>query len=460
MSMSYIMRRAAIAAALLVGVVSPPDLAGQDMPMHGAAADSAQQPMHDYMFSRQLGSGWRLLGMAQVFPMLSTGFGSGASDDVTQTELYATQPAVMFNVESPGSTVVLRTTLNFEGVTQPDGELTFGGWGEGFIDRRHPHTLLHEAMLSVNLRDVAGGSLSLSAGRGFAPYGTDDPMARPVVKYPTNHHLSQILERYTLNVAYLSGGWSVEAGAFDGAEPTGPYDFGNFSSINSWSARVTRRLGGTGTTAPWELSASFGNVVETHDDEETVTRLANAFVRHNRQYAFGTLYSLLEASVSDPEEDGEDGYYAVLGEVQLTRGPHKPYARVEVSTRPEYDRSGPAGTDGFFRYDHDDHAHGATRWVITSLGYGYTATSLPFSARPFVEIQHNNAANERGDVSARELFGTTSFFSLTAGLRLFIGGGPMRMGTYGVLDAMTEHGAMIDHDMSGGMPGMDHHGHD
>ena len=37
--------------------------------------------------------------------------------------------------------------------------------------------------------------VSLSIGKGFAPFGTDDPMVRPFVRYPVNHHLSQILER-------------------------------------------------------------------------------------------------------------------------------------------------------------------------------------------------------------------------------------------------------------------------
>ena len=33
---------------------------------------------------------------------------------------------------------------------------------------------------------------SLSAGKGFAPFGTDDPMSRPIFRYPVNHHLAQI----------------------------------------------------------------------------------------------------------------------------------------------------------------------------------------------------------------------------------------------------------------------------
>lgn len=436
--MSRTLMRGASVLALQLALVSAPVSAQEhvhqpEQQQHGRDAAGDTTPG---MTTVLLGGGWRAIGMAQIFPSVSTGFGSGARDEITRTEFIATQPVLMFNVESPGSRFVLRTTLNFEGLTQRDGELTPGGWGEGFIDSRHPHTLVHEAMLSVNFDDVAGGALSLSAGKGFAPYGTDDPMARPAVKYPTNHHLSQALERYVASFAWLRSGWSIEAGIFDGSEPTGPYDFENFRDFpNSWSARLTKRFG---DAAPWELSGSFANVVEVHHDEDRTTRLFNAYVRHDRTYDFGGLYALVEASVSDPEEG--DGYFAVLGEAQLTRGIHRPYARVEVSTRPEYARDGAEGDD-FFRYDHDAHAIGATHWIITTAGYGVSATSLPLSVRPFVEVQHHNAVNERGDIAASELFGTNRFWRLTAGARIFLGGGPMRMGSYGVLDAITAHGS-------------------
>ena len=80
----------------------------------------------------------------------------------------------------------------------PEGELAPGMWGEGFVDRRHPHTYLHELVLAADdLLGAADGAtrISLSAGKGFAPFGTDDPMVRPFLRYPVNHHLAQILER-------------------------------------------------------------------------------------------------------------------------------------------------------------------------------------------------------------------------------------------------------------------------
>ena len=41
--------------------------------------------------------------------------------------------------------------LNLEGLTLSRGELDLGEWGEGFVDRRHPHTYLHELMAGVQL---------------------------------------------------------------------------------------------------------------------------------------------------------------------------------------------------------------------------------------------------------------------------------------------------------------------
>jgi hypothetical protein len=398
-----------------------------------------QDGMQHEMTMLSIGGGWMAIGMAQVFPTATVALPSEDDTPLARRGLYLTQPALMLNFESPGSGVSLRTTLNFEGITQPSGELTFGAWGEGFLDKRHPHTFLHEAMLSVNVWRRDGGGFSLSAGKGFAPYGTDDPMSRPVVKYPTNHHLSQILERFTLNGAYVSRLWSVEVGVFGGNEPTSPWDFSNAESFaNSWSTRIVRHFGaGQMGIWPLELSASFGYVKEEHDEDEpaAVTRLYNAALRHEKDHPVGRVYSLIEGSWSDPKE--HDGYFSVAAELSVARGVHKPYGRVEYASRPEYERIGPPDSRGFFRYDHDDHAIGSTRWLTVVGGYGVTATRLPFSARPYIEAQWNRVTADRGNIDPQALFGRSSFLSLSAGLRLFLGGEPMRMGAYGVLDAIT-----------------------
>jgi hypothetical protein len=399
------------------------------------------QPESHGMWMQSLGSGWTLAGMAQAIPTLTGSEPRGPESAPHTWEPYLTQPAAMLDVLSPRSRFALRVTLNFEGLTQRDGETTYGAWGEGFIDSRHPHTLIHELMLSANFWNAPGGSISISAGKGFAPYGTDDPMSRPAVKFPTNHHLSQILERWTVNAQYLTlGGTSVEAGIFGGAEPTGPYDLHNISSFgDSWSVRLAQRFrGGFGPSARWEASASYANVKhEGHDGGER-TELANVALRHESAYGFGKLYALAEASRSWPR--GDDGFYSILGETSIGVGKgarHQPYYRVELATRPEYAREGLPGTDAFFRYHHDAPAIGATRWLVNTVGYSYRASDPPVSVQPYVELQHNDVGRERGPVGPHALYGASSFWNVSFGMRLFFGGGAMRMGSYGSLDPMA-----------------------
>ncbi|HEX6060306.1 MAG TPA: hypothetical protein VFZ11_14950 [Gemmatimonadaceae bacterium] len=414
------------------------------------------------MWMRPIGDGWAVMGMAQLFPVVTAASDRQERSLLGTAGLYATQPAVMLNVASPRSRLVLRTTLNFEELTQENGELTYGGWGEGFIDSRHPHTLLHEAMLTANWWDTGGGVLSISAGKGFAPYGTDDPMGRPALKFPTNHHLSQVLERWTLNVAWLRGGWGLEGGLFGGAEPEDAYDLSNIERFgDSWSARLSRRFGaargsdGFGPFAPWELSASYARIMEEHHGTALRTELYNAAARHDADYAFGRLYALAEASRSEPQRG--EGHWSVLGEALLALGDgrrHAPYARLEYATRPEYEREGTPGTPGFFRYDHDAHEIGATRWLIATVGYGFETSAYPVSVRPFVEVQRNRVTAERGGIDPRALYGSRHFWSVSAGARLFLGGGPMRMGSYGALDPMTAAMRPSLQERGG------HHGHD
>ncbi len=214
---------------------------------------------------------------------------------------------------------------------------------------------------------------------------------------PTNHHLSQILERWMVGGAVLWRDWSIEAGVFAGAEPDGPYDLANFDGFgSSWSARIAKRWGGDLPSMPeWEASVSYADVSRDDAGATDRTRLWNGAVR----YWTSGLYVLTEASRSWPEDD--DGPFSVVGEAELVRGPHRPYARVEYATRPEFVRLGPAGTEDFFRYDHDADPIGGTRWFIASAGYGHEATGYPASVRPFIEVQYHYAAEERGRHPAR-----------------------------------------------------------
>ena len=148
-----------------------------------------------------------------------------------------------------------------------------------------------------------------------------------------------------------------------------------------------------------------------------------------------------EASRSDPEDS--EGYFSLLAEARYDANRHQPYLRLEYATRPEYARMGPAGSDDFFRYDHDGHATGATRWLIATAAYARQLSADPVSLRPFLEVQYHRVRAERGNVPRDGFPGReSSFWVLSLGARLFLGGGPMRMGSYGVLDPMTAMGRM------------------
>ena len=381
--------------------------------------------------------GWRMMAMAQAIPMAGWTAPDAESNVMNGFDAYLTQPVAMVNLESPSSRFTLRVTPNFEGLALAQGEKTAGAWGEGFIDSRHPHTLLHEMMGSINFWDIGGGAASISFGRGFAPFGTDDPMSRPVAKYPTNHHLSQILERWTVNGIFAYSGWSVEGGLFGGGEPTGPYDLSNFDSFgDSWSVRAGKRLGLGGLTdSAWELTVSLGRVAEAHGGEKDRRTLLNGAVRHSRMHDFGELYTLVEASRASG--GGEAAYRSVLAEGSIRAGRSRPYGRFEAAVRPEFEREAPDGTRAFYRYDHA-HNIGRTEWLIGAVGYGHEKPVGGMLLEPFVEVAYNAVSGLDG-VDAQQLFRDTRFLTATAGVKILLGGRPMRMGSYGVLDPMTAH---------------------
>src|SRR5438094_724522 len=77
---------------------------------------------------------------------------SGSSADPTATraaltEAYISPPLVMARVtHGPWRAA---GTLNLEGLTLRRGELSTGAFGEGYVDRRHPHAYLHELMMGI-----------------------------------------------------------------------------------------------------------------------------------------------------------------------------------------------------------------------------------------------------------------------------------------------------------------------
>jgi hypothetical protein len=338
----------------------------------------------------------------------------------------------------------LTGVLNFEGVTIPEGELAPGDWGEGFVDRRHPHTYLHELMLSADdllgTRDGAA-RLSLSAGKGFAPFGTDDPMVRPFLRYPVNHHLAQILERAVAIAALRVGPVAAEAGAFNGDEPERPAQWprvaGRFG--DSWSARVTGTL--------WPGVALQASHAQVHSPEHrpgagTDQRKWSIAARWERPVAGHPVYALLEWARTS-EADGFFVFRSALAEGAWTSGRHRLQYRLERTERPEEERV------ARFRslLPHlENSIVGITRWTTHTAGYEVVALRRSgLDVRPLVEIGYARIAKVGGGLfDVAGLYGGDHVWSVTLGVRI-IGGAPMhRMGRYGAMEE-TEEMTMHDH---------------
>ena len=345
-------------------------------------------------------------------------------------ELRVVQPVIALEAGAGGRFRLL-ATLNLEGATIPQGELTPGAWGEGFVDRRHPHTYLHELLLTADdllgRRDGAT-ALSLTAGKGFAPFGTDDPMMRPALRYPVNHHLAQILERAVLIAAVRRGRVSAEAGLFNGDEPERPGQAprigGRFG--DSWSARLT-----LSPLAGAELQGSFARVHSPEHrggagpDQSKWSLSARWEALPGRTPITG----LLEWARTS-EADGFFVFHSLLAEGAWSPGRHRLHYRFERTERPEEERL----SDFRSRRPHLENAIlGTTRWTVHTLGYD---VGLPvprgLAVRPLVEASAGAIAKVGGGLfEIDQLYGRRGFWSLTLGVRVYGGASMPRMGRYG-----------------------------
>lgn len=358
-------------------------------------------------------------------------------------ELRVVQPVIMLDAGGLNDHLRFRGTLNLEGQTIPHGELTPGAWGEGFEDRRHPHTYAHELILSgVDLLGRLDGRmrLSLSVGKGFAPFGTDDPMSRPTLRYPVNHHFSQILERAVVIAGVALGPVSGEAGLFNGDEPERPGQWPNLDRFgDSWALRLLlhplqglelqgsrarvkspeHRLGAGTDNWKWSLSA-----------------------RLDRAMGRSRIYGLAEwARTSEASEFFV--FRSFLVEGAWNRGPHRPYYRYEHTERPEEERT----LDLFrSRRPHlENSILGITLWKIHTLGYGFglVAAADRLRIEPFAEASFGSMHRVGGGVFLPEQFyGKDHFRAYSLGVRVEWQMHGHRMGRYGVLSEpamMHEH---------------------
>lgn len=338
------------------------------------------------------------------------------------------QPTLMAHAGALGQRLSLVATINLEGLTIPDGELSLGDWGEGFVDRRHPHTYLHEMILAYE-QAVGTGTVSLAAGKGFAPFGTDDPMSRPILRYPVNHHLAQILERAVAIVGARAGPVLVEGGLFNGDEPERPGQWPRVSRFgDSWSARLTlfplRSLELQGSHARVhspEHRPGFG----TDQHKWSLSGRWSGLVGHS------PVYGLLEWARTS-EANGFFVFHSLLAEGAWTVGRSRLHYRLERTERPEEERT--LSPFRSLRPHLENSILGTTRWTIHTAGYAFQLQARGLvSAQPFVELSYGRIADVGGGLfDARSFYGKTSFWSVSVGARLNAGLPLHRMGRYAV----------------------------
>jgi len=376
---------------------------------------------------------------ATAIPLLS--WVDRTAGDRTLAEAYVTQPVAMGSVEYGGVSAL--GTVDLEGLTLRRGELTPGAWGEGYVDRRHPHAYIHEALLGVAGR-VEAASMSLFAGRGFAPFGSDDPMSRPFVKYPVNHHLAQVLERVVVIGAVNLGPLTGELATFNGDEPVGPARSPQWRRFgDSWSTRITWRPERT-----IELSYSHADVKSpesplggTFDDRKN-----HASLRMVPSSGIVS-YALVEWGRTDEYSRGRRAfrYQSFLSEGELCMRAVTTAFRLELASRPEEER-----LESVFRTVRpttDVSILGVSNWTTITANIATRSLALralravPFVEGSFAHVAHGSPA---GLVDLTQLYGARRTWMLSTGARLRIGHVHDRMGRYGAARSTLEM-----HDESG-----------
>lgn len=376
----------------------------------------------------------------------------------TFREGYLTQPMIMGMLSALDQRITVHGMLDFEGITLRRGELDAGMHGEGYVDRRHPHTYLHELVASAT-GAVKQTRFSVALGKGFAPFGTDDPMVRPFEKYPANHHIAQIVERLLATFAVGRGPLLVEAARFNGDEPVSPSDWPNSSRLwDSWSARATV-FPATG----WELQGSHARVESPELDQGggLDQRKWNVSLRFESEPAHTAemddmpmhdeaMHAAMEMSAdsgggwrryglvewgrsADYDADDEAfSFTTLLAEGEIGRGRIAAGLRLERTERPEDERlADPFRT---LRPSTDFSVLGRTRWDIISVRLSAKAwKSKSVALTPFLELgrQHVTELAKPSVFEPKTFYGSNTLWSYSAGLTLSAGTIHRRSGAYG-----------------------------
>ena len=344
------------------------------------------------------------------------------------TEGYLTQPTLMAHASAWKGKLVFQTMLSLEGLTLERGELNPGIAGEGYVDRRHPHTYLHEIVgtLAASAGSARG---SFTLGKGFAPFGTDDPMSRPFVKYPINHHLAQVLERIVAVAAVRAGPVAIEAGAFNGDEPESPGDAPNRTRLwDSWAARASTFL-----AEGAELQASHARVRSPEiarggGPDDRKRSASGRFERAHRDQ-----YALVEwaRTIGYVGSSSTFAYNSFLIEGSSDVASLVVAGRLEVTQRPDEERlSNPFRTSPG---GHDFSILGRTEWAIATLRVAAPVSVQRLRIEPFIEVAHHKVREtiQPSGFVPVQFYGSDRIWTLTLGARLAFGELHRRMGRYG-----------------------------
>ena len=425
-----------------------------------AAAARAQEPMMPGMSAASPDSVQRWTIGAQAIGVVTRA--SPAYANRALTEGYLTQPMVMGSLSAAGGRIGVEGMLDFEGITLQRGELDAGIFGEGYVDRRHPHTYLHELVASAS-GSARKTAFSLAVGKGFVPFGTDDPMVRPFEKYPINHHISQIVERLLATVAAKHGPVLLEAARFNGDEPEYPSDLPNGNRLfDSWAARATvlptPELEAQASTARVKspelargggldqrkinLSLRYESIPSGADATGTSMGMptdaggemtSSSGVRSAKLDEWQQ-YLLLEWGRSSDYEGGSSvfSFSTLLGEAEVRHLGVAFAARYERTERPDEVRlANPFRTP---RPPPDFDILGRTRWDIVSARLSSIAYESRFGTlTPFVEVarQHVSPLGTPSGFDPRGFYGSDRLWSLSVGVAYNVGMIHRRTGEYG-----------------------------
>jgi hypothetical protein len=414
--------------AMIAAIVSFEVAGAQEMPAHMHDSSTSRSPL-----TLQIGASAIVAGTAAL----------PGVHDRNLAEGYLTQPMLMGMLSTPRNRFVLDATVNFEKFTLDRGELSAGMYGEGYVDRRHPHTLFHEIAGTV----AGGGGLSrysVTVGKGFVPFGTDDPMSRPFMKYPVNHHLAQILERGMAIGAVRAGAAILEFAKFNGDEPESPTDMPNWDRFgDSWAARLTGKMNA------FEVQGSVASV--TSPEHPHGGGLDHRKLSTSVRYESGGRYGLAEwARTREMDRDVEAfRFSSFLAEGSIPVGRLNLALRAERTERPEEER-----LSNLFRTPrpHSDLSIlGRTRWnMLTAAVSGAFETRKAGVIAPFLEVstQHPEAVTQPSVFEPEPFYGASRLWSVSLGMRLGIGMRHARMGRYGVAAVAHAHEtkkAEVDH---------------